>query len=198
MDHTFKLAYTIKTTTSCMVHRYNVNANTRNTHMNHKNANASTSAGKRNGKKVFLHFHGTFIYTCEPGQCKHKCKCKVKKHRFHWFHVTMALWKRLGLCLCIFPSLYMNWMCERGLLLHLHSNCPCVKHVNQALGSQRFYQVYRDANLWRSKIWRLSFLHFPTPNKWTQPPIGKTKDIIWSLTWSTCYQNSQSSFLYQK
>ena len=91
MDHAFKLAYTIKTTTSCVVHRYNVNANTRNTHMNHENANASTSAGKRNGKKVFLHFHRTFIYTCEPGQCKHKCKSKVKKHRFHWFHVTMAL-----------------------------------------------------------------------------------------------------------
>ena len=191
MDHTFKLAYTIKTTTSCMVHRYNVNANTRNTHMNHKNANASTSAGKRNGKKVFLHFHGTFIYTCEPGQCKHKCKSKVKKHRFHWFHVTMALWKRLGLHLCIFPSLYMNWTCERGLLLHLHSNCPCVKHGNQVLGSQRFYQVYRDANLWRSKIWRLSFFHSSSlPEKLTQSPMGMTKDIIWSLAWSTCYQNS--------
>ena len=185
-----------------MVHRYNVNANTRNTHINHKNANASTSAGKRNGKKIFLHFHRTFIYTCEPGQCKHKCKCKVKKHRFHWFYVTMALWKRLKLCLCIFPSLCMNWMCERGLLLHLHSNCPCNKHVNQALGSQRFYQVYRDANLWRPKIWRLSFFHSPhtppPPDKLTQPPMGMAKDIIWSLTWRTCYQNLQSSFWYQK
>ena len=68
MDHAFKLCYTIKTTTSYVVHRYNANANTRNTHVNHENANASTSASARNGKKILaLQFDRTFIYTCEPG-----------------------------------------------------------------------------------------------------------------------------------
>ena len=71
MDHAFKLSSTIKTTTSCMVHRYGTNANTRNTHVNHKNANASTSASARS-VKIFLYFDRTSIYTCEPGQCKHK------------------------------------------------------------------------------------------------------------------------------
>lgn len=51
MDHAFKLCYTIKTTTSCVVHRYNTNANTRNTYVNRKNANASASASTRSGKK---------------------------------------------------------------------------------------------------------------------------------------------------
>ena len=121
-------------------------------------------------EKKLLHFDRTFIYTSEPGQCKHKWKNKVKKHRFHWFHVTMALWKRLGLRLCIFPTLHMNWMCE----------CfPCIKHVNQALGGQRFYQAYRDANLWRSNLWRLSFFSLspPPPYKLTQPPMGMTRDM---------------------
>ena len=51
MDLAFKLCYTIKTTTSCVVHRYNANANTRNTHVNHENANVRTSASTRSGKK---------------------------------------------------------------------------------------------------------------------------------------------------
>lgn len=52
MGHVFKLSYTIKTTTSYMVHRYGANANTRNTHVNRKNANASASASARSGKKI--------------------------------------------------------------------------------------------------------------------------------------------------
>ena len=66
-------------------------------------------------------------------------------------------------------------------------------------------QYCRDANLWRSKIWDDS-LFFTTPNgfpnkfnkltfnKLTQPPMGMTYDIIWSLTRTTYYQNLQSSF----
>ena len=32
----------------------------------------------------------------------------------------------------------------------------------------------RDANLWRPKIGRLSFFHYPHPEKLTQPPMGMT------------------------
>ena len=58
-----------------------------------------------------------------------------------------------------------------------------------------FKPINRDANLWRSKIGRLSFLSLPLPrnfdelhpppppDKLTQPPMGMTLDIIWSLTW---------------
>ena len=65
----------------------------------------------------------------------------------------------------------------------------------------------RDTNLWRSKIWRLSLFHYPPPPpppppeiQWTPPPtnMGMTKDIIWSLTWSTYYQNLRSLFWWQK
>ena len=51
MEHAFKLAYTVKTTTSCVVHRYNANGNTRNAHVNHKNASAITSTFVRSEKK---------------------------------------------------------------------------------------------------------------------------------------------------
>ena len=64
----------------------------------------------------------------------------------------------------------------------------------------------RDANLWRTKIWRASLFHYSPPPKFNEsshpcpPPInmGMTEDIIWSLTWSTNYQNLRSSFWCQK
>ena len=63
----------------------------------------------------------------------------------------------------------------------------------------------RDANLRRSKIWRLSLFHYPQkfseacppPPPFTSPPSTNmeiTKYIIWSLTWGVYYQNSWSSF----
>ena len=68
---------------------------------------------------------------------------------------------------------------------------PKRRACSQANG---FKPINRDANLWRSKIGRLSFFHYPSPgismnstlpppDKLTQPPMGMTLDIIWSLTW---------------
>ena len=52
------------------------------------------------------------------------------------------------------------------------------------------FTLSRDANLWRSKIWRLSLFHSPPPRNSInhRPPsplptkMGINKDIIWSLT----------------
>ena len=60
-------------------------------------------------------------------------------------------------------------------------------------------EMFRDANLWRSKIWRLFILHYSRPNINSPPAINlpchqAIKDIIWR----TYYQNSFSSFLMKK
>ena len=39
----------------------------------------------------------------------------------------------------------------------------------------------QGANLWRSKLWRLTLFH-------CRHPMGMAKDIIWSLTWGTYHQ----------
>ena len=92
-----------------------------------------------------------------------------------------------------------------------------VSHFYHPIGKRIFYPPWhvlwkclrskwdinaRDANLWRSKIWRLTLFHYPHPSsldgvpaprrKLPQPPMGMAWDIIWSLTWSTYYQNSRS------
>ena len=145
-----------------MVHRYNANANTRNKHVNHENANASTSASTRSGKKYSCTSIALLFTHANLGNANTNRKVR---------------WKNTG---CIGSMLL--WLCEKDLdcvyvsflscicigCVNMVCFCICTrialfKHVNQVLGSQRFYQAYRDANLWRSKLWRLSFFSLSPP-----------------------------------
>ena len=121
---------------------------------------------------------------------------------------------------CVFISSNQSalWSCLRHLTSQLGEGCSmsfvrfvllirwktCAWNSSDGfLENLQKREVCIPANLRRSKIWRLSFLHYTHPPfhprmstaPTTPPPPtrARAKDIIWRLTWSTWNQNGLSS-----
>ena len=122
-------------------------------------------------------------------QRRRKARAPAKLHEVHWLH---ELFKGLTVSQqrYFYPSFQIN------------DESKCTEKSYQIFLTFNSHMYSRDTNLWRPKIWRLSFLSLPAPPlpppprrismdsplPMTQPPMGMIYDILWSRTWITYYQ----------